>query len=223
MMRPVLPRTSSAASGLRFCGMIEEPVVNLSVSLTRPTSGEVHITISSAKRDRCTEAIDAAAKRLHREVAVGHGVERIRRRPVEAERLRRHVAVERKRRAGERRRAERHFVEALARIGKTAAVARRHLDIGQQMMAEGHRLRRLQMGEARHHRAGMLERLGRPAQADRPPTPRRSCRSSRASTAGSRSPPDRCANARCAGGRRTGRSDRSAGFRHSCECLRARA
>ena len=27
MMRPVLARTSSAASGLRFCGMIEEPVV----------------------------------------------------------------------------------------------------------------------------------------------------------------------------------------------------
>ena len=29
-MRPTLARTSSAASGLRFCGMIEEPVVNLS-------------------------------------------------------------------------------------------------------------------------------------------------------------------------------------------------
>ncbi len=27
MMRPALARTSSAASGLRFCGMIEEPVV----------------------------------------------------------------------------------------------------------------------------------------------------------------------------------------------------
>ena len=61
MMRPVFARTSSAASGLRFCGMIEEPVVNLSDSLRKPTSGEVQITISSAKRDRCTEAIAAAA------------------------------------------------------------------------------------------------------------------------------------------------------------------
>ncbi len=58
--RPVLARTSSAASGLRFCGMIEEPVVNLSESRTRPTSGDVQITISSAKRDMCTAAIEAA-------------------------------------------------------------------------------------------------------------------------------------------------------------------
>ena len=42
--------------------MIEEPVVNLSLSRTSPTSGEVQITISSAKRDRCTEAIAAADK-----------------------------------------------------------------------------------------------------------------------------------------------------------------
>jgi len=40
--------------------MIEEPDVNLSLSRTSPTSGEVQITISSAKRDRCTDAIAAA-------------------------------------------------------------------------------------------------------------------------------------------------------------------
>src|SRR3989441_7919343 len=57
-MRPTLPRTSSAASGLRFCGMIEEPVVNLSDSVTKPISGEHHSTISSAKRDRCTAVIE---------------------------------------------------------------------------------------------------------------------------------------------------------------------
>ncbi len=61
MMRPVLARTSSAASGLRFCGMIEEPVVNLSDSFTSAVSGEVQITISSASRDRCTAVIEAAA------------------------------------------------------------------------------------------------------------------------------------------------------------------
>ncbi len=61
MMRPVLARTSSAASGLRFCGIIEEPVVNLSDSLTSPVSGDDQITISSASRDRCTAVIDAAA------------------------------------------------------------------------------------------------------------------------------------------------------------------
>ena len=36
LMRPVLARTSSAASGLRFCGMIELPVVNASLSRMKP-------------------------------------------------------------------------------------------------------------------------------------------------------------------------------------------
>ena len=100
-------------------------------------------------------------KRLHDEVAVGDGVERIRRRPVEAERLRRHVAVEIERGAGKRGGAERRFVQPSARVGKAAAVARRHFHIGEQMMAEGDRLRRLQMRQPRHHRAGMLQRLRR--------------------------------------------------------------
>ena len=98
-------------------------------------------------------------QRLQHEVAVGDRIERIRHRPVEAERLRGHRAVDRERGAGERRGAERGFVEPLARIREAAAVARRHLDIGEQMMAEGHRLRGLQMGKARHHGRGMLERL----------------------------------------------------------------
>ncbi len=152
MMRPVLARTNSAASGLRFCGMIEEPVVNLSDSLRKPTSGEVQITISSAKRDRCTDAIAAAAERLQHEIAVGHRIERVGGRPVEAERLGGHGAVERKRGAGQRRGAERAFVEPAAGIGEAAAVAGRHFHIGQKVVAEGHRLGGLQMGEARHHR-----------------------------------------------------------------------
>ena len=55
--------------------------------------------------------------------------------------------------------AERTFVQPLARIGEAAAVARRHLDIGEQMMPERHRLRGLQMREARHHGRGMRQRL----------------------------------------------------------------
>ncbi len=70
-MRPVLARTSSAASGLRFCGMIEEPVVKRSDSLTKPNCGVVQITISSAKRERCMAQIEAAASVSSDEVAVG--------------------------------------------------------------------------------------------------------------------------------------------------------
>ena len=138
---------------------------------------------------------------LQHEIAVGHRVERVRHRPVEAERLRGHLAVDRKRGAGERRGAERGLVQPLARIGEAAAVARRHLDIGEQMMAEGHRLRGLQMREARHHRAGVLSACSASARWQRRAR-RRSRRSRRAPTAGNRSPPDRCASARCAAARR---------------------
>ena len=36
VMRPVLARASSAASGLRFCGMIELPVVKASERRMKP-------------------------------------------------------------------------------------------------------------------------------------------------------------------------------------------
>ncbi len=158
-MRPVLARTSSAASGLRFCGMIEEPVVNLSDSARKPTSGEHQITISSAKRDRCTAVIEAAAsvsstksrsETASSEFAAGRS------KPSAFAVI---VRSSGKRRAGERRGAERIFVQPLARIGKAAAVARRHLDVGEQMMAERHRLRGLQMREARHDGRGVRQRL----------------------------------------------------------------
>src|SRR5215831_15496859 len=76
-------------------------------------------------------------ERLHNEVAVGDGIERIGHRRVEAQRLRRHVSVDRERGSGERRGAERTEVPPLARIREPAAVARGHLYIGEQMVAEG--------------------------------------------------------------------------------------
>ena len=80
MMRPLLPRTSSAASGLRFCGMIDDPVVNLSLSATKENCTVVHSTISSAKRDKCVAQMAAAesvsstksrSETLSSELAVG--------------------------------------------------------------------------------------------------------------------------------------------------------
>ena len=53
-MRPTLARTSSAASGLRFCGMIEEPVENASGRLTKPKGWLAHRISSSARRERCS-------------------------------------------------------------------------------------------------------------------------------------------------------------------------
>ena len=45
--------------------MIDEPVVKASVSFTKPNCGVIQITISSARRDRCT-AQRLAAERLSR-------------------------------------------------------------------------------------------------------------------------------------------------------------
>src|SRR6185503_8787652 len=52
----------SAASGLRFCGMMEEPVVKASDSFTKPKAGVDHCTSSAARRDRCTAQMEQAAR-----------------------------------------------------------------------------------------------------------------------------------------------------------------
>ena len=49
-----------------------------------------------------------------------------------------------------------HSFSRAPAVGEPAAVARQHLDIGEQMVAERDGLRRLQMGEARHRVGGVL-------------------------------------------------------------------
>lgn len=65
------------------------------------------------------------------------------------------MAVDREGGARKRRGAQRALVEALTRIADATTIARQHLDIGKQVMAESDRLRRLQVGEARHHRTSV--------------------------------------------------------------------
>ena len=62
------------------------------------------------------------------------------------------IAVDREAGAGERRGAERQPVYALAAVGEPLRVAREHLEVGQQVVAERHRLRDLQVREAGHDR-----------------------------------------------------------------------
>src|ERR671920_542339 len=49
--RGALARTSSAASGFFFCGMIDEPDAQASDSLQKPNSAEDHSTSSPPRRD----------------------------------------------------------------------------------------------------------------------------------------------------------------------------
>jgi hypothetical protein len=98
-------------------------------------------------------------QRLQHEVAIRHGIERIGSRPIESQRFRCHRAVDRKRGAGERAGSERRLVEPAARVSKPTAVARRHLHIREEMVAESDRLSGLQMGQPRHDGRRMGQRL----------------------------------------------------------------
>ncbi|MNT64538.1 hypothetical protein D3C72_2024490 [compost metagenome] len=66
------------------------------------------------------------------------------------------MAVDGKAGAGERRCPDRAFVHVLDRVAHALAVAAEHFDIGHAVVAEGHRLGRLQMGEAGHDGFGMF-------------------------------------------------------------------
>ena len=59
-IRPAWPRTSSAASGFFFCGMIELPVLSASGRRTKPNGWLAQITSSSASRDKCSAHCAAA-------------------------------------------------------------------------------------------------------------------------------------------------------------------
>ena len=98
-------------------------------------------------------------EKLDDEVAVGDRIHGIRRRPVEAQRLSGHGAVDGKGRAGQGGGAQGALVEPFAAILEPPAIAAEHLHIGHHMVAEGDRLGGLQMGEAGHHRVGMALRL----------------------------------------------------------------
>src|SRR6266550_2867568 len=143
---PVLARTSSAASGFRFCGMIELPVVKASLSRIKPKASLDQMTTSSAKRDKCVPASAAAAR---------NSTAKSRSETASIEfadgRSKPSAAAVRSRSIGKAVPAS----EAAATIGEAATVAPEHLDIGHQMVAESHWLRDLQMRKAGHDAIGM--------------------------------------------------------------------
>ena len=61
-MRGALARSSSAASGFFFCGMIEEPEAHASATSQKPNSSLDHSTSSAPSRERCVAQIAAAPR-----------------------------------------------------------------------------------------------------------------------------------------------------------------
>ena len=121
--------------------------------------GEAHETEARARPEH--ELLGKARKmhhhqrcgggKLDREVAIGYGVQRIFRHALEAELACDARPVDAEARAGERRGAERQAIDPRAHLAQPFPVALQHRDIRHHMVAEGHRLRDLQVGEARHH------------------------------------------------------------------------
>ena len=89
---------------------------------------------------------------LQRKVAVAGGVHAVRRGCVEEEFAGGEGAVECERCAGDRTGAERAQVHAPACIGKAAAIAKDHLDIGEKPVRDKHRFGALQVRVAGHDR-----------------------------------------------------------------------
>jgi len=147
--------------------MIELPVVNASDSLMKRQGTEHHTTISSANRDRCIAEIRRSRQKFQRKVPIRHCIQGIgcwRSKPSARAVIARSM--------GKRGPASAALPsgQSLSRppaISQPAAITIQHLDIGQQMMAERHRLGGLQMGEARHRIPRMRRGNDRPARASR--------------------------------------------------------
>ena len=158
-MRPTLARISSAASGLRFCGMIEEPVENRSEMCheTELRRGPDHQLFGHAAQ--MPGADRGAGQELQREIPVAETAS-----SEFAVKAGRSPALPQSRpgRSGRTSRpapprpSGHSFIRARASANR-CPVAAEHLYIGHHVMAPGHRLRCLQMGEAGHHhiRAGL--------------------------------------------------------------------
>ncbi len=206
MTRAARPRTSSAGSGFFLFGIIELPVENASARRTNP---KLRVRPPGQLLGEPAEVDHREGRRSHQldhEVAIGDGIERVGGDAVEAEFAGGRLTVERIAGTGERTRAERGDVGAAPAVGQPAAIALRHLDVGQQVMREEDRLGRLDVG--RPGQDGVAVTLGQPDEGpleadhrvvqpvDRPAQTR----------AAGRSRPGRCASDRCAASRRSVRS-----------------
>jgi hypothetical protein len=120
---------------------------------TEPVAAPVHDLLGKPRdmnhADRC------GRHEFEREIPIRDGVERVCNRPVKAEVFGNSMPVDREGGARQCSGAKRQFVQARARIGEPATIPSEHFHIGEQVVPEGQRLRRLQMGEAGHDRASM--------------------------------------------------------------------
>ena len=166
--------------------------------MTKPNSSLDHRMSSSHRRERCTIAERARVGEVDQEVPVRHGVERVGRDAREAELLARPSSRSiGKRRARERRAAERRDVGGLVRgFSRFASRASIH-DVREHVVGEEHRLRLLEVRVAGHHDSEVLVGHAEERRAAAVTAARAERELLRVQSA-CRSRPGRCASARCA-------------------------
>ena len=91
-----------------------------------------------------------AGAELDGEVPIAHGIERVLGDGLEAELAGREGTVDGEARPGQRRGPERHDVHPAAAVGKSPPIAEKHLEPGQEVVAQGYRLGGLEVRIARH-------------------------------------------------------------------------
>ena len=148
--RPLFPRTSSGTSGFFFCGMIELPVQKRSARRMKPKPGLDQRTNSSANRDRCIIVSAAAAANSIAKSRSETASSEFSHKPSKP-----NSRATRSRSIGKPVPAsaalpKRQAVDACPAIAESLGVPREHRIVGHEMVAEGHRLRDLEMGEAGH-------------------------------------------------------------------------
>ena len=121
----------------------------------KPKFWLIHSTISSASRDTCTMQIAAKAPNSSAKSRSLTASRLFWHRPSKPSACGDALAVQRIAGAGQRGRTERQPVRAPAHVGQPFGVAREHLDVGQQVVREAHRLRDLHVRVARHHGVGV--------------------------------------------------------------------
>ena len=125
----------------------------------KPNSALDQSTSSSARRERCTMQMAAAAEELEGAVSGCHRVHTVRCGSLEAQRRCRVLPVQRKGRARQGPGAQGEALPSRAWSSpKRSVVSRVHRHEGEPMVGQPHRLGSLQMGVAGKHRVQVLAR-----------------------------------------------------------------
>jgi hypothetical protein len=87
----------------------------------------------------------ARTQKLYTKIPIAYGVETVTRNSLKAERPRQRFAINRKRRARECRRSERHHVHTTTHFADAFAISRQHLEVSETPVGQQYRLCSLQV------------------------------------------------------------------------------